>query len=76
MTANINTKKSNIVIFHPHQKPLAYQPNLYMFDNEKNKYVSLESKVYIKYLGGPIDQNLSWKYHIDTLLQKLVKMLS
>ena len=45
-----------------------------MFDNEKNKNVRLESKVYIKYLGVLIDQNLSWKYKI-LLLQKIVKML-
>ena len=51
-----NIKKSNFVIFHP------YQPKLCMFDKEKNKYVCLESKVYIKYLGVLIDQNLSWKY--------------
>ena len=29
-------------------------------DNEKNNYVRLESKVYKKYLGVLIDQNLSW----------------
>ena len=64
MTANkpnLNIKKSNFVIFRPDQKRLAYQPKYCMFDNEKNKYVSLESKVYIKYLGVLIDQNLSWK---------------
>ena len=52
LTANkltLNIKKSNFVVFRP------YQPKLYMFDNEKNKYVSLESKVYIKYLGVLID---------------------
>ena len=41
-----------------------------MFDNEENKYVHLESKIYIdyiKYLGVLIDQNLSWKYHIDSI---------
>ena len=44
-----------------------------MFDNEKNKYVRLESKVYIKYLGVLIDQNLSWKYHIDSIVTKISK---
>ena len=60
LTANkliLNIKKSNFVIFHPYQKRLVYQPKLCMFDNEKNKYVSLESKVYVKYLGVLIDQN-------------------
>ena len=41
----LNTTKTNFVIFHP------YQPSLYMFDNEKNGNVTLESKNYIKYLG-------------------------
>ena len=38
-----------------------------------NKYVSLESKVYIKYLGVLINQNLSWKYHIDFIFTKISK---
>ena len=47
-----------------------------MFDNEENKYVHLESKIYIdyiKYLGVLIDQNLSWKYHIDSIVTKISK---
>ena len=76
LTANkltLNIKKSNFVIFRPYQKRLAYQPKLYMFDNEKSKYVCLESKVYIKYLGVLIDQHLSWKYHIDSVVTKISK---
>ena len=61
------------MFFRPYQKRLAYQPKLCMFDNEKSKYVSLESKVYIKYLGVLIDQNLSWKYHIDSIVTKISK---
>ena len=38
--------------FHPYQKQLACQPKICMFDHEENKYVDLESKVYIKYLGA------------------------
>ena len=44
-----------------------------MFDNEQNKYVDLESKVYMKYLGVLIDKNLSWKYHIDAISTKISK---
>ena len=44
-----------------------------MFDNEENKYVDLESKVYMKYLGVLIDKNLSWKYHIDAIATKISK---
>ena len=65
MTANkltLNIKKSNFVIC---------QPKLCMFDDEKNKYVGFESKVYIKYLGVFIDQNLSWKYHFDSIVTKI-----
>ena len=75
LTANkltLNIKKSNFVIFHPYQKRLAYQPKLCMFDNEKIKYVRLESKVYIKYLSVLIDQNPSWK-HIDSIVTKISK---
>ena len=39
------------------------------FESEKNKYVRLESKVFIKYLGVFFDQNLSWKYHIDSIVR-------
>ena len=77
LTANkltLNINKSNFVIFHPYQKRLAYQPKLCMFDNEKNRYVLLESKVDIKYLGIKY-QNLSWNTTFILFLQKLVKML-
>ena len=76
LTANklaLNIKKPNFVIFYPYQKRLAYQPRLCMFDNEKNIYVSLQSKVYIKYLGFLIGQSLSWKYHIDSIVTKISK---
>ena len=76
MTANklpLKTKKSNSVIFHLYQKRLAYKPKLCMFDNENNKYVRLESKICVKYLGVLVDQNLSWKYHIDSIVTKTSK---
>ena len=74
MTANkltLNIRKSNFLNCHPYQKQFASQPKLSMFDDEKNKYVGFESKVYIKYLGVFIDQNLSWKYHIDSIVTKI-----
>ena len=61
------------MIFHSYQKRLAYQPKICTFDNEKNKYVSLEFKVYMKYLSVLIDQNLSLKYHIDSIVTKISK---
>ena len=70
-------KKSNFVIFRPHQKKLNYQSQIYIFDNEKHKIVSLEQKNYIVYLGLLIDGNLSWKQHICSLTTKIstVKLL-
>ena len=76
LTANkltLKTKKSNFIVFHPYQRQLAYQPKICMFDNEQNKYVDLESKVYIKYLGVLINKNLSWKHHIDAIATKISK---
>ena len=58
-----------------HRKRLAYQPKLCMFDNVKNKYVGPQSQVHVKYLGVLIDHNISWKYHIDSIVTKLIKML-
>ena len=63
-------KEQRLLLIKP---KLAYQPKLCMFDNEKSKYVCLESKVYIKYLGVLIDQHLSWKYHIDSVVTKISK---
>ena len=57
---SLNIKKSNYVIFRPYQKKLNYDPQVYVFDNESNKKVTLERKNFIKYLGLLIDENLSW----------------
>ena len=32
-----------------------------------------ELELFIKYLGVLIDQNLSWKYHIDSIVTKISK---
>ena len=60
----LNAKKSNFVLFHPYQKTVSYNPNIRIFDSEKNGQVSLESKDYMRYLGVIIDKNLPWKFHI------------
>ena len=44
-----------------------------MFDNEKNKYARLESKVEPKYLGVLIDRNLSRRHYIDSVATKINK---
>ena len=74
LTANkltLNIKKTNFVIFCPAQRKLTFQPNITIFDNDKNKYVSLERKEFVKYLGIFIDQNLTWKHHIDHAALKI-----
>ena len=44
-----------------------------MFDNNYAKLVSLELKTYVKYLGLLLDDNLSWKPHIDYISTKISK---
>ena len=51
----LNIKKSNFVIFHLPQKKLNYQINIKIFDKKDNKYISLERKEYVKYLGISLD---------------------
>ena len=67
----LNTNKSNFILFHPYQKQLACQSKNCMFDNEQNKYVDLESKVSIKYLGVLMDKNLTKSPHIDAIATKI-----
>ena len=69
----VNTRKSNFVLFHPHQKRATYFPKLYIFDSQKNGNVTFESKDYVAYIGGLLDKNLSWKFHIDTIASKISK---
>ena len=54
----LNFKKSNFVIFHHYRKTLPRDINIKMFDNTSNKFVSLESKKFVKYLGLLSDKNL------------------
>ena len=78
LTANkltLNVKKSNFIIFHPHQKKIDYQVNLQIFDNDSKTYFPLEQKSYVKYLGVLIDSNLSWKYHIGHITSKISKTI-
>ena len=52
LTANkltLNVKKSNFIIFYPHQ----------IIDNDSKALLPLEQKSYVKYLVVSIDSNLS-----------------
>ena len=46
-----------------------------MFDNNAGKNTNLERKKYVKYLGLLIDENLSWKQHIDFIAAKLSRTI-
>ena len=72
---SLNIKKSNFVIFHPHQKKLNYKVNLKIFDNNSNSFISLEQKEYVKYLGVLLDNNLTWKHHTSNIASKISKTI-
>ena len=74
LTANeltLNIKKTNSIIFRPAQRKLTYHPKIMIFDNDQNKNVALECKEFVRYLGIIIDNNLSWKHHIDHVAIKM-----
>ena len=59
------------MIFRPRQKQLYYLPRIFIHDIENDINIPLENKEYVKYLGILIDQNLSWKNHIDNISTKI-----
>ena len=70
----LNLKKSNFVIFSHYRKKVS-AVNIKIFDNSQNKFISLERKKYVKYLGLLIDENLSLKPHIDFICNKISKIV-
>ena len=58
--------------FKPSAAPL--HPNMGQVPPPPRLFANLESKDYIKYLGVLIDKNLSWKFHIDAVASKSVKL--
>ena len=70
----LNLKKSNFVIFSHYRKTLS-KINIKVFDNSQNKFIALEHKRFVKYLGLLIDENLSWKSHIDFICNKISKIV-
>ena len=69
----LNPTKSDFVVFHPYQRKLNYEINIKFFYNNSAKLVSHERKTYVKYLGILLDDNLSWKPHIDYISTKISK---
>jgi hypothetical protein len=62
---SVNISKSNYLIFHPSKKKLSL--NLILkYDNQ-----ILVQKRHIKFLGVYLDENLSWKIHINYISKKI-----
>ena len=53
-----------------------FSPQISILDCETNQRVSLEQKSYVKYLGILIDQNLSWKNHVDSVIVSVIAKIS
>ena len=66
---SLNTKKTELVIFHHPSKTLKY--NLKIKLNGKKLYPS----DYVRYLGILIDSHLNFKYHMDSLCNKLARAI-
>ena len=71
----LNAKKSNFVIFRPHQRKMDHSVNILMFDNSNHILTFLECKDHVKYLGVLLDSHLSWKYHIDNVALKISRII-
>ena len=70
---SLNTSKSNFVIFHPYHLKPDCKIQLEIYNNDLKESLPLEQKTFVKYLGILIDNNLSWKYHIDYISSKVSK---
>lgn len=64
---SVNISKTNYVIFRPRQRKLNINLCL-QYDNQ-----TLIQKQCIKFLGVYIDENLSWKIHINNICKKIAK---
>ena len=62
---SLNASKTEILIFKHRNKPLNYDLKIKL--NGKRLYPSK----YVKYLGVLIDNQLSWNYHVKSLVPKL-----
>ena len=71
----LNIEKTNYVIFCPRQKTIPFHPNIKIINNNSNTSQLLEMKNDIRYLGILFDSNLSWKFHIDYICQKVSKTI-
>ena len=65
---SVNIGKTNDIIFRPKQKSIALNIASVLFDTKPLKRVSV-----VKFLCISIDENLSWKFHIDHVSNKISK---
>ena len=70
---SLNTEKWNFLIFHPYQKRPNHQVNLKTILTIilKNSFL-WNAKLYIKYLGVLIANNLTWKQHSNYINGKKI----
>ena len=61
---SLNTEKSSFVIFRQYQKWMNFDITIKFFDHDKNFFILLERKDYVKYLEILIDSNLTSKQYI------------
>ena len=63
---SLNIKKSHLIIFHSKSKKVDFTSFLIKLEGSK-----LKPSKYVKYLGIYIDENLSWRAHINELSKKI-----
>ena len=76
MQTNVFLALVNLTLLYsipPYQHKPDCTIQLEISNNDFNKSVPLEQKRFVKYLGILIDNNLSWKYHIDYISSKVSK---
>ena len=66
---SVNIDKTDYVIFHSRHKKVSYDISL-SFDD---KCITRKPKV--KFLGGFLDENLTWKPHISHVCKKVSKSI-
>ena len=54
---------------------MPFIPRIRILDSATNTYANLEMKDYVKNLGLMVDSNLSWKYHIESICDKISKSI-
>ena len=67
---SVNIKKTSYIIFKSRQKKISVNLPAIVFDNQH-----LKQKQVIKFLGIYIDENLTWKPHINYVCKKISKSI-